>query len=70
MTVTNRENIREFNGRSVNVHAGGRLSAVNLHVNAINVTVDTLGIFEATLAGQNFHRPGKNSAYVCFTHAD
>jgi hypothetical protein len=58
MTVTNQENIREFNGRSIHVHAGGRLSAVNLHVNAINVTVDTLAVFEATLAGQNFELPG------------
>jgi hypothetical protein len=61
MTVTNQENIREFNGRSIHVHAGGRLSAVNLHVNAINVTVDTLAVFEATLAGQNFELPGMHN---------
>jgi hypothetical protein len=58
MTVTNQDSIREFNGRSIYVHAGGRLSAVNLHVNVINVTVDALAVFEATLAGQNFELPG------------
>ena len=59
--MTNQDNIREFNGRSIRVHAGGRLSAVNLHVNAIDVTVDTLAVFEATLAGQNFELPGISS---------
>lgn len=60
MTVTNQDNIREFNGRSIHVHAGGKLSAVNLHVNAINVTIDTLAVFEASLVGQNFDLPGIN----------
>ena len=57
--VTNQKNVRQFNGRSLHIHDGGRLSAVNLHVNAANVTVDTLAIFEATLAGQNFRLSGK-----------
>ena len=61
MTVTNQENVREFNGRSVHIHAGGRLSAVNLHVNVINITVDTLAIFEASLTGQNFRLPGNET---------
>ena len=56
--MTNQENIREFNGRSIHVRAGGRLSAVNLHVNAITMTVDTLAVLEASLTGQNFDLPG------------
>ena len=64
MKVTNQENIREFNGQTLHIHAGGRLSAVNLHVNAIHVTVDTLATFEASLAGQNFILPGKNNVYT------
>lgn len=56
--MTNQENTREFNGRSIHVRAGGRLSAVNLHVNVITMTVDTLAVVEASLAGQNFALPG------------
>lgn len=58
MQVTNQEKVREFNGRSIHVHAGGKLSGVNLHVNVINITVDTLAVFEATLSGQTFSWPG------------
>lgn len=56
--MTNQENTREFNGLSIHVRAGGRLSAVNLHVNVITMTVDTLAVVEASLAGQNFALPG------------
>ncbi|KAK3724602.1 hypothetical protein QZH41_005193 [Actinostola sp. cb2023] len=60
MTVTNQERVREFRGRSVHVQGGGRLSAINLHVYALNMTVDALAIVEASLKGQNFKYDGSS----------
>jgi len=54
MQVTNQERVREFMGNTIHVFGGGRLTAVNLHVHAQNMTVDALAIVEATLDGQNF----------------
>ena len=59
MQVTNQERVREFLGKTVHVFGGGKLSAVNLHVHAQNMTVDALAVVEATLTGQTFTYKGK-----------
>lgn len=56
--MTNQERVREFLGNTIHVFGGGKLSAVNLHVHAQNMTVDALAIVEATLIGQTFSYKG------------
>lgn len=65
MTITNQERIREFRGESVHVQGGGRISAINLHIYTVNMTVDALGIVEASLKGQNFKHDG-TYYFVCY----
>lgn len=58
MTVTNQERVREFRGRSMQVFGGGRFSAVNLHVHAVNFTIDALATVAASLKGEKFNYRG------------
>ena len=59
MKVTNQERVREFRGISIQVFGGGTFTAVNLHVNVKNFTIDALATVWATLKGENFVYDGK-----------
>ena len=65
MVVTNQERVREFRGKIVHVFGGGKLSAVNLEIHAINMTVDALATVEATLKGASFRNAGMCTASCC-----
>ena len=71
MVVTNQVRVRKLRGKILHVYGGGRLSAVNLEIESINMTIDALATVKATLKGATFHYAGiysnnpRSCRFVC-----
>ena len=49
LIVSNERTVRTFIGKTLSVLGGGKITATNLEVQVTNMTLDSLGIIEATM---------------------